>query len=54
MTQEQRETLIRQIGVLEGLTWFPCTDATYNGIADALELVVSRLEEILEEDENAD
>lgn len=51
MTKEQRETIIRQIGVLEGLSCF--IDCNGKSIGDALDLVVENLEKVVREGDDA-
>ncbi len=50
MTIKQRETIIRQIGVLEGLSWF--VDCNGKSIGDALDLVTEQLEKLVKEDDD--
>ena len=45
MTTENREALIRAVGILEGLMF-----ATTDGVSDALELVVNNIDKVLEDD----
>lgn len=47
MTTENRELLIRAVGILEGLMF-----ATTDGIGDALELVATHIDKVLEEDKD--
>lgn len=47
MTIENRELLIRAVGILEGLLF-----TTSDGVSDALELVVTYIDKVLEEDKN--
>lgn len=55
LTKKQRETLIRQIGVLDGLTWlWTMTDKDLKVMAEALDGVVGELQNVLDEDGGAD
>lgn len=55
LTKKQRETLIRQIGVLDGLTWlWTMTDKDLKIMAEALDGVVGELQKVLDEDGGAD
>ena len=55
LTKKQRETLIRQIGVLDGLTWlWTMTDKDLKVMAEALDGVVGELQKVLDEDGGAD
>ena len=55
LTKKQRETLIRQIGVLDGLTWlWTMTDKDLKIMAEALDGVVGELQKVLDEDVGAD
>ena len=55
LTKKQRETLIRQIGVLDGLTWlWTMTDKDLKIMAEALDGVVGELQKVLDEDRGAD
>ena len=47
MTTENRELLIRAVGILEGLLF-----TTSEGVSDALELVVNHIDKVLGEDKN--
>ena len=50
LTKKQRETLIRQIGVLDGLTWlWTMTDKDLKIMAEALDGVVGELQKVLDE-----
>ena len=54
LTKKQRETLIRQIGVLDGLTWlWTMTDKDLKVMAEALDGVVGELQNVLDEDGGA-
>ena len=55
LTKKQRETLIRQIGVLDGLTWlWTMTDKDLKVMAEALDGVVGELQKVLDEDGGAE
>ena len=55
LTKKQRETLIRQIGVLDGLTWlWTMTDKDLKVMAEALDGVVGELQNVLDEDGGAE
>lgn len=55
LTKKQRETLIRQIGVLDGLTWlWTMTDKDLKIMAEALDGVVGELQKVLDEDGGAE
>ena len=55
LTKKQREMLIRQIGVLDGLTWlWTMTDKDLKIMAEALDGVVGELQKVLDEDGGAD
>ena len=50
MTKCEREVLNREIGVLEGLTWVGTMENGCQAVAEALDVVVSKLEKLLKED----
>lgn len=51
LTKKQRETLIRQIGVLDGLTWlWTMAESDLKVMAEALDGVVGELQKVLDED----
>ena len=51
LTKKQRETLIRQIGVLDGLTWlWTMSGSDLKVMAEALDGVVGELQKVLDED----
>lgn len=50
MNEQQKQILIRQIGVLEGLAWVALTDEKLHCIAEALAVVVGQLQELLKEE----
>lgn len=52
MTDKQKQTMSRVIGVLEGLAWIALTDEKLHVINEALESVVAMLEALLKEDEH--
>ena len=55
LTKKQREMLIRQIGVLDGLTWlWTMTDKDLKVMAEALDGVVGELQNVLDEDGGAE
>lgn len=55
LTKKQRETIIRQIGVLDGLTWlWTMTDKDLKIMAEALDGVVGELQKVLDEDGGAE
>ena len=55
LTKKQRETLIRQVGVLDGLTWlWTMPDTDLKIMAEALDGVVGELQKVLDEDGGAD
>ena len=47
MTQKQREIIIRQMGVLEGLAWL--TSDEHSFLAEAMDSVIGQLEDVLNE-----
>lgn len=50
MNEQQKQILIRQIGVLEGLTWVALIDEKLHCITEALDAVVGQLQELLKEE----
>lgn len=55
LTKKQRETLIRQIGVLDGLTWlWTMAKSDLKVMAEALDGVVGELQKVLDEDGGAE
>ena len=54
LTKKQRERIIRQIGVLDGLTWlWTMADKDLKVMAEALDGVVGELQKVLDEDGGA-
>ena len=55
LTKKQRETLIRQLGVLDGLTWlWTMADKDLKVMAEAIDGVVGELQKVLDEDGGAE
>ena len=55
LSKNQREILIRQIGVLDGLTWlWTMADKDLKVMAEALDGVVGELQKVLDEDGGAE
>ena len=55
LSKNQREILIRQIGVLDGLTWlWTMADKDLKVMAEALYGVVGELQKVLDEDRGAE
>lgn len=55
LTKKQRETLIRQIGVLDGLTWlWTMAESDLKVMAEGLDGVVGELQKVLDEDGGAE
>ena len=55
LTKKQRERIIRQIGVLDGLTWlWTMADKDLKVMAEALDGVVGELQKVLDEDGGAE
>ena len=55
LTKKQRERIIRQIGVLDGLTWlWTMADKDLKIMAEALDGVVGALQQVLDEDGGAE
>lgn len=55
LTKKQRETLIRQIGVLDGLTWlWTMSESDLKVMAEALDGVVGELQKVLDDDGGAE
>lgn len=50
MTDKQKQTLNREIGVLEGISWVALTDEKLHVIAEALETVIEMLQGLLKEE----
>lgn len=54
LNKQQREILIRQLGVLEGLCWVATMDEKLHPIAEALDCVRDELAKVLDEDGGAE
>lgn len=54
LTLKQKETLNRQIGILDGMGWVWALEEKYQPLAEALDTVVSELQRVLDEDGGAD
>ena len=55
LSKNQREILVRQIGVLDGLTWlWTMADKDLKVMAEALDGVVAELQKVLDEDGGAE
>lgn len=49
LTRKQRESLIKNIGFLDGISWVFAIDDRLNQIAEAMDCVCSDLREVLED-----
>jgi hypothetical protein len=54
LTLKQKERLNRQIGVLDGMVWVWALEEKYQPLAEALDMVVTELQKVLDEDGGAE
>lgn len=53
LTKNQRERIIRQIGILDGLAWLWLIEEKLQPFSEAVDSVVTELQKVLDEDGGA-